>query len=103
MKEYSIAFPRGTFAQPTCFWRRKVHTSFDDNYQYVADAKFLGTFVKITLDLELMRSSRILQLEQDCISFENLEELKKEADHVYKFENTKKPKFRFILIEFFTE
>ena len=40
-------------------------------------------------------------IREDCISFKNLEDLKKEADLVYKFENTKKPKLRFILIDIF--
>lgn len=101
MKEYSIAFPRGTFAQPTCFWRRKVHTSFDDNLQYVADAKFFRYLCKNYTGFRINEIIANFTIRADCISFENLEELKKENDDFYKFENTKKPKFRFILIDIF--
>ena len=101
MKEYSIAFPRGTFAQPTCFWRRKVHKPFDDTLQYVADAKFFRYLCKNHFGLRINAIIANFTIREDCISFENIDDLRKEVDFVYKLENIQKPKLRFILIDIF--
>ena len=69
--------------------------------QYVADAKFFRYLCKNYTGFRINEIIANFTIRADCISFENLEELKKEADHVYKFENTKKHKFRFILIDIF--
>lgn len=100
-KEYSIAFPRGTFAQPTCFWRKEVHIDFDSSLQYVADSKF---FRYLCENFQGMRINKVIakfKIREDCLTFKNLEEMRKEDYLIYKDKNQGRTPVRFVLFDIF--
>lgn len=100
-REYSIAFPRGTFAQPTCFWRREAHVEFDSNLQYVADAKFFRHLCESYNGKRLNTIIARFTIREDCISFENIEEMRKEDELIYADKDVHSPHIKFILMDIF--
>tara|TARA_B100001142_G_scaffold329777_1_gene394319 strand:- start:3897 stop:4691 length:795 start_codon:yes stop_codon:yes gene_type:complete len=100
-KEYSIAFARGTFAQPTCFWRRSVHIDFDSSLLYAADSKF---FRYLCENFEGKRINKIIanfKIREDCLTFKNIQDIRKEVDLIYKEKNKGRPHIKFIVFDIF--
>jgi glycosyltransferase involved in cell wall biosynthesis len=100
-KEYSIAFPRGTFAQPTCFWRKDVHVDFDSSLQYVADSKFFRYLCENFKGKRINKVIAKFKIREDCLTFQNLEDLQKEDSLIYKDKNQHPTPLRFILFDIF--
>ena len=100
-REYSIAFRRGTFAQPTCFWKKDIHIPFDSSLQYVADAKFFRFLCEKYNGYRINKVIAKFTIREDCISFENISEMRKEDQEIYKDKNLKKPALKFVFFDIF--
>jgi glycosyltransferase involved in cell wall biosynthesis len=98
-KKYSIAFPRGTFAQPTCFWRKDIHIPFDSSLNYAADAKFFRYLCENFNGYRINKIIAKFTIRKDCISFQNIETMRKEDKEIYKDKNLKRPPLKFIFFD----
>ena len=98
-KEYSVAFARGTFAQPTCFWRRRVHVDFDSSLQYVADSKFFRYLCESFHGKRINKIIAKFKIREDCLTFSNLEDMRKEDTLIYKDKNKGSTPLKFILFD----
>ena len=100
-KEYSIAFPRGTFAQPTCFWRKEVHIPFDSSLQYSADSKFFRYLCESFNGKRINSIIAKFMIREDSKTFQNLEAILKEVNLIYKDKNIESPPIKFVLMDIF--
>ena len=39
-RKIALAYHRIIFHQPTCFWRKTIHTEFDTSFKFAGDSKF---------------------------------------------------------------
>jgi len=100
-REYSIAFPRGTFAQPTCFWRKEVHIPFDSSLQYSADSKFFRYLCENYNGKRLNKIIAKFRIREDCLTFKNLDGVRKEVELIYNDKNKTSPPIKFVLMDIF--
>lgn len=100
-RNYSIAFPRGTFAQPTCFWKKETHLPFDSSLQYVADAKFFRYLCEKFNGKRINKVIARFTIRKDSISFQNIEAMRKEDEEIYKDKHIKRPAIKLILFDIF--
>jgi glycosyltransferase involved in cell wall biosynthesis len=100
-RKYALAFPRGFFAQPTCFWRKEVHRNFDSSLQYVADSKFFRQLCESYNGHRINLVIAKYTIRKDCLTFENLDAVRKEDNLIYKDKNIESPRIKFLLIDIF--
>ena len=100
-RNYALAFPRGIFAQPTCFWRKEVHTEFDSSLKYVADSKFFRYLCENFNGLRIDKVIANFKIREDCLTFKNLDAVRKEDNFIYKEKNTGPTPIKFFLMDFF--
>jgi len=100
-RKYALAFPRGIFAQPTCFWRKRVHVKFDSSLLYVADSKFFRYLCEKCNGRRLNKVIARFTVREDCLSFKNINDMRKEDKLIYKGKNIERPALKFIIIDIF--
>ena len=45
-RKIALAYHRIIFHQPTCFWRKTIHTEFDTSFKFAGDSKFFRYICK---------------------------------------------------------
>ena len=78
-----LAFPRTSFQQPTCFWRKRAHIGFDSSFKYAGDAEFFRYLSKNHKGKRIKHTIAKFRVRVDCISFMNREKIAKEDDRIF--------------------
>ena len=99
-RKYALGLPRAMFQQPTCFWKKNVHTPFDSNMKNCGDAKF---FLYLMENYNGMRTNEIIakfMIRDDCISFKHQENMALEDQLVYEHFIKNPPSIYMVIFDF---
>jgi len=99
-RKYALALPRALFQQPTCFWKKTIHTSFDSRLKYCGDAKFFRYLMKHHNGKRINIIIAKFMIRADCISFKHRERMRLEDQLVYKEVINNPPSIDLVIFDF---
>ncbi len=99
-RKYALALPRALFQQPTCFWKKTVHTSFDSSMTHCADAKFFRYLMKNYNGKRINDIIAKFMIRADCISFKHPERMRLEGQLVYEDVIKNPPSIYLVIFDF---